>query len=81
MPGAFGEKYNRRRHQFELLLARLDGLSPTAKLTGGYGYIEDQNGAPVHSVQDVKPQDSISVTVQDGTIEATVVKITEKSEG
>lgn len=81
MPGAFGEKYNRRRHQFELLLARLDGLSPTAKLTGGYGYIEDQNGAPVHSVQDVKLQDSISVTVQDGTIEATVVKITEKSEG
>lgn len=80
IPAAFSEKYNRRRHQFELLLARLDGLSPTAKLTGGYGYIVDSKGAPICSVRNVKEHDSISVTVQDGTMEANIVKITEKSE-
>lgn len=80
LPAAFNDKYNRRRHQFELLLARLDGLSPTARLTGGYGYVEDSSGIPVQSVRSVKEQDAISITVQDGTIEANVVKITEKSE-
>ena len=81
IPAVFSEKYNRRRHQFELLLAKLDGLSPTAKLTGGYGYIADSKGAPICSVRNVKEHDSISVTVQDGTMEANGVKITEKSEG
>lgn len=81
IPAVFSEKYNRRRHQFELLLAKLDGLSPTAKLTGGYGYIADNKGAPICSVRNVKEHDSISVTVQDGTMKANVVKITEKSEG
>ncbi len=80
MPSAFIRQYNARQHKFEVLLAKLDGLSPTAKLTGGYGYIENEEGSPVASIQTVRPKDKISVILQDGRIHATVTKITDKSE-
>lgn len=74
------QKIGNCRHQYELLLTRLNGLSPTAKLVGGYGYIEHENGYAIKSVKDVKEQDVFSVTVWDGTIEGVVTKIDEKTE-
>lgn len=68
-------KYEKRNHQYEILLARLHGLSPTAKLTGGYGYIESKNRQTVKSVTDLKEKDSFSVRVWDGTIEGVVTGI------
>lgn len=72
------QKMGNRRHQYEILLTKLNGLSPTAKLVGGYGYIEHQDGHAIRSVEDVKEQDNFSVTVWDGTIEGVVTKIEEK---
>lgn len=72
------QKMGNRRHQYEILLTKLNGLSPTAKLVGGYGYIEHQDGHAIRSVADVKEQDNFSVTVWDGTIEGVVTKIEEK---
>lgn len=72
------QKMGNRRHQYEILLTKLNGLSPTAKLVGGYGYIEHQNGHAIRSVADVKEQDNFSVTVWDGTIEGVVTRIEEK---
>ncbi|MDE6761233.1 MAG: exodeoxyribonuclease VII large subunit [Lachnospiraceae bacterium] len=74
------EHYGKKRHRFELLLAKLDGLSPTAKLTGGYGYIEKEDGEALTSVADVKTQDRITVTIRDGRIEGTVTRIEKKVE-
>ncbi len=74
------QKMGNRRHQYEILLTKLNGLSPTAKLVGGYGYIEHQDGHAIRSVADVKEQDNFSVTVWDGTIEGVVTKIEEKVE-
>lgn len=72
------QKMGNRRHQYEILLTKLNGLSPTVKLVGGYGYIEHQDGHAIRSVADVKEQDNFSVTVWDGTIEGVVTKIEEK---
>lgn len=72
---AMKEKYNQKSHQYDVLLTKINGLSPTAKLTGGYGYITDQVGAPVKSVDDLKEQDIFSVTIWDGKVEGTVTKI------
>lgn len=77
---AVQERYGKHRHRFELLLARLDGLSPTAKLTGGYGYIEREDGEALMSVADVKEQDRITVTIRDGRIEGMVTRIEKKVE-
>ncbi|MBE5925145.1 MAG: exodeoxyribonuclease VII large subunit [Lachnospiraceae bacterium] len=66
--------YDKRYHLYEVLLTRLNGLSPTARLTGGYGYIE-HDGRPLTSVKNVKEGDDLSVTVCDGTIHGSVVRI------
>ena len=62
------QKYNNR---FEVLLAELNGLSPTAKLVGGFGYVTKEN-KPVKNVADVKPGDDINIKMHDGDITATV---------
>lgn len=61
-------KLRNRQHQYEILLTRLNGLSPTAKLVGGYGYIEGENSKPICSVEDIEEKDGFSVTLWDGTI-------------
>ncbi|MBR6402868.1 MAG: exodeoxyribonuclease VII large subunit [Eubacterium sp.] len=65
------QKYESYARRLEVSIARLDGLSPTAKLRGGFGYIESR-GEPVTSATQVQSGDSIAVTVHDGTIEAVV---------
>ena len=74
------ERYGKSRHRFDLLLARLDGLSPTARLTGGYGYVEREDGEALTSVADIKEQDRITVTIRDGRIEGMVTRIEKKAE-
>ena len=62
------QRYN---HRIEMLIATLHGNSPTAKLTGGFGYLEVQ-GHPVLSAADTKAGDTLRVVVHDGEISATV---------
>lgn len=68
---AMNQKYEGYARRLEISIARLDGLSPTAKLKGGFGYI-DKGGEAVTSVNDVAAGDKIAITVHDGTIEAEV---------
>ena len=56
------------QHNLELYTKELHGLSPTAKLINGFGYIEGSNGEPVTSVKKVMEGDQISLTISDGTI-------------
>ena len=56
------------QHKLELYTKELLGLSPTAKLINGFGYIEGSNGEPVTSVKKVMEGDQISLTISDGTI-------------
>lgn len=71
------DKYNNYRHKFEILSISLNGLSPTAKLIGGFGYIENED-LPVLSVKDVKIKDEINVTISDGRIKAIVSEVEDK---
>jgi exodeoxyribonuclease VII large subunit len=68
-------KYEGRLHRYEMLLAKMNGLSPTAKLTGGYGYIADSHNQPVKSVTEMKEKDTFTVTLRDGQIEGRVMAI------
>ena len=63
------------QHKLELYTKELHGLSPTAKLINGFGYLEGQDGEPVTSVQKVKEGDQISLTISDGTIFAKAEQI------
>ena len=65
-------KLQMTRQRAAILTERLNGLSPTAKLRGGFGYIS-RDGAAVRSVQDVNAKDLLEIVLHDGTIEAEVV--------
>lgn len=67
-------KLERRRHELEVLTARIHGLSPTAKLINGFGYISSDSGA-VRSAHGVAEGDGIEITVHDGRIKAVVESV------
>lgn len=67
-------KYERAGSRLAVLTAKLDGLSPTARLTGGYGYIEEA-GRAIGSVRDVGDGAKINITLHDGIIAATVTEV------
>lgn len=60
------------RKRSAVCAARLDGLSPLKKISGGYGYLESGSGRAVVSVEDVSPGDIITAYVSDGRISASV---------
>lgn len=67
--------YQSKWHQYEMLLTRLDGVSPTAKLVGGFGYVADEKGNAVKSVDELAEEDIFSVTLWDGSVEGIVTKV------
>lgn len=69
-----------RKHRYEVLITRLHGLSPTAKLAGGFGYIT-VDGKPVMSVEDTGPEDELMVQIHDGEIRTKVVSTVKKKMG
>ena len=66
--------YERKKHRFELNAARLHGLSPTAKLVKGFGYIS-LAGVPLTSTAQARPGDLITVRIHDGELEAGVTQV------
>lgn len=64
-------KYEYTGHRLEVLTERLHGISPTAKLVGGFGYIMCGTEA-VRSVHDVSRGDTLELTLHDGRIKAVV---------
>ena len=79
MNRAVMHKYELSVHRLDVLTARLNALSPTAKLVGGFGYIES-NGMPVGSVCDVCNKDKLVVTLHDGRINAVVTEVIKEDE-
>ncbi len=64
-------QYDRRYHRLQVLSSKINGMSPTAKLINGFGYLE-KKGTPVSSVKELKMGDNINITVHDGIINAKV---------
>ena len=64
-------KFTSYKNRLGVAIARLDGLSPTAKLKNGFGYLEAA-GKPLESVNDVKSGDEIFITIHDGEIKTIV---------
>ena len=61
------------KERFLGLKQRLGMLSPQAVLERGYAVVQRDNAMPVTSVTQVQPNDSIKVTVRDGSFGARVV--------
>jgi len=62
----------RNKHRLELLAGRLHAVSPAARLSGGYAYVTGKDQKPLASIAQVKPQDTVHVTLADGAFTARV---------
>ena len=60
------DKLSKTKHRLTVDIERLNGLSPTAKLINGFGYIS-HDGNPVMGVSDVKSGDKLEIIMHDGT--------------
>ena len=67
-------------HQRYLTLAaKLDALSPLKVLTRGYAMVQDGKGEVVRSVKQTATDDTLEITLRDGTVKATVTQIKENA--
>ncbi len=71
-------KLRDRRYRLELLIARLEGLSPLSKLSKGYALIAGEDNKPVTSIHKVKKQDRLTISLLDGDILARAEDLLEK---
>jgi len=72
------QKNGRARETFSRLAAKLDAMSPLKVLGRGYGFATDNEGKIVKTVDAVSAGDKISMRVQDGKINCSVID-TERS--
>lgn len=68
------ERLKEARHRLALAAGRLKGLSPLEKISGGFGFLTDEQGKRIQSAGQVSPSDRISIQVRDGKILARVEK-------
>lgn len=75
---------NRRLHlcrqRFTALTAKLDAMSPLKVLTRGYAMVQNQQGSVVRSITQVRPEEAISLRLNDGIIDACVTGTREEIE-
>ncbi len=68
-------KYAEKKHSFEMLVQRLDALSPIRHISNGYAYISSAGGAKIGSIKDIKIGDSINIRLSDGAAVADIKEI------
>ncbi len=66
------------KHQLELYIQEMKGLSPLYKLQGGYAYVSDESGKNIKSVDELKKGKQINLAFKDGYARA-VVSSTQKA--
>ncbi len=71
---AMHRKHEQYKNRFQILAERLNGLSPSAKLVNGFGYIAKQE-EPVKSVEEIQKDDTVTIRVHDGVIETVVTDV------
>lgn len=72
------QSIHRHRQRFIAYTAKLEALSPLKVLTRGYVLARDRKGVVLRSVGQVSPGESIDLRLADGSVAATIDKITEE---
>ena len=67
-----------QRSSLKILAGKLEALSPLKSLSRGFGYIEDENGKKINSIDELHKNDMISIYLSDGYAKA---QIKEKEHG
>lgn len=76
LAGVMRGQITKKRHQLEIYIEKLKGLSPLDKLNQGFSYVSDEIGKTVTDVGQVELGDSLKIQMKNGLLKAIV---TEKS--
>lgn len=78
----FVDKMKDSRHRLLVYSTRLEGLSPLARLSGGYVYASTESGSPLTTVAQVSPGDRLKLRLKDGEVTARAEEVVkDKSTG
>ena len=77
MTAAQNQTVSRYRHRYLTRAAQVDALSPLKVLTRGYAMVQTGEGTVMRSVKQTAPGDSLSITLNDGLMTATVTDVKE----
>ena len=76
-----GALVGRKRERFSALAASLDAMSPLAVLGRGYAMVQDGQGRILKSDREVRPGDTVTVTLGEGGFTAAVTERTPPQSG
>ena len=72
MENLMRQKLVSSKHQLELYIQEMKGLSPLYKLQGGYAYVSDESGRNINSVDELKNGEQINLAFKDGYAKAVI---------
>ena len=77
MISAQNQGINRKKQRYIALVSKLDAMSPLKVLTRGYAMAQTEDGQVIRSVCQIKQEDIFTVTLSDGTVDASVIQVKE----
>ena len=66
---------NRRVTHLKVAAQRLEGASPLKKMQQGFGFLTDQKGKAVKSINEIESKQILNIELQDGKIKVEVLDI------
>lgn len=69
---SMSRKMTEQRYRMQIMIEKMKGLSPLAKLEQGFSFVQNAGDKVVKSVKDVKSGEQITVYVTDGYLKAEV---------
>lgn len=65
------------QRRFVAMTAKLDAMSPLKVLTRGYALVSNEQGQLIRSVEQVQPDDRVTLRLSDGQLHARITGGTE----
>ncbi len=72
MENLMRQKLISSKHQLELYIQEMKGLSPLYKLQGGYAFVSDESGKNIKSVDELEKGEQINLAFKDGYAKAVI---------
>lgn len=70
-----------KKHQLQLVITKLEGLSPLKKLEKGYAMVLGEEGKPVQSINKLAVDDVLTLSLLDGDVRAKIQELIEVDRG
>ena len=69
-----------KRNELALYAAKLESLSPLAKLKQGYAYVTTSDDTTLTDVNQITPGDTLTIYLQNGSVEAQATRVDRREE-